>query len=359
MNNFTNKQNLELLWDVLLDELHVNVSDKKLIGNIKTIFQSNISPFTTRANPKLNIMELNKQFLSQVVLAVHRLFPNLTSLQKQGQPIKRLTIFHDDEIFEPYKIEDIHASRQSDFEQEVERNRIDMENFMTPQKPKELDFSDNNIDGKIVAMDSLVAEKMAQRNLEIEQIQQINYNAPNIDPEKWLSSKETSVKNEKRLIQNNSITTNNDTSRFKHMSIDSNNNVILSINETEPKNKNLKKVSWDSSTTGEEPTTNIFNKLKKQSNVELEPDKQYVEQHSVPLPNVKQEEIIIGNMLTQNISNNDPILPKSEIIKQLNEMNKKIDNLYDMIFKLTKYIETNNHEHSKNNKEEDMNLCVE
>ena len=358
MNNFTNKQNLELLWDVLLDELHVNISDKKLIENIKTIFQSNISPFTTRANTKLNIMELNKKFLSQVVLAVNRLFPNLTSLQKQGQNIKRLTIFHDDEISEPYKIEDIHASRQFDFEQEVERNRIDMENFMTPQKPKDLDFSDNNIDGKIVAMDSLVAEKIAQRNLEIEQIQQSDYNTPNIDPEKWLSSKETSVKNEKRFIQKNPITTNNDTSRFKHMSID-NNNVVLSINENERKNKNIKKVSWESSTAEEETTSNIFNKLKKQTSVGLEPNKQYVEQLSAPLPNVKKEEIIIGNMLTQNISNNDPILPKSEIIKQLNEMNTKIDNLYETIFKLTKYIEINNHDRVKNNKEEDVNLCVE
>ena len=38
---------------------------------------------------------------------------------------------------------------------------------------------------------------------------------------------------------------------------------------------------------------------------------------------------------------NDPILPKTEIVKQLNEMNKKIDNIYELIFKLTNQLNTN------------------
>ena len=61
---------------------------------------------------------------------------------------------------------------------------------------------------------------------------------------------------------------------------------------------------------------------------------QYAEQKSIPLPNVKQEEII-RNQTTIISPNNEPILPKTEIIRQLNEMNKKIDNLYDIILKLT------------------------
>ena len=182
LSQFTNKENLKLLWEVLLDELNINKTNTKLIGNIKTIFESNINPFSSRVNPKSHIMELNKQFLSQVVLAVNRLIPYI----KQEQNIKRITI-SDEEVSEPYKIEDIHASRQSEFEKEVERKRMELENYMTPQKPTELDFSDINSDGKIKAMDSLVADKMAQRNFEIEQFQN-NYNT-GIDPEKWLTPK--------------------------------------------------------------------------------------------------------------------------------------------------------------------------
>jgi hypothetical protein len=370
LSQFTTKQNLKLLWEVLLDELNINKTNTKLIGNIRTVFESNINPFSSRVNPKSQIMDINKQFLSQVVLAVNRLFPTL----KQEQTIKRITI-SDEEISdfkEPYKIEDIHASRQNEFEKEVDRKRIEMENYMTPQKPRELDFSDRNSDGKITAMDSLVADKMAQRNLEIQQFQNNNYNT-SIDSEKWLTPKETSVKNEKNVIEpkvamleQNRIIKNNQNSRLKHISIDSNNNITLSIDETEQKSK---KVSWDDSNLMDyqkESTASIFNKLKKQPIIEpkialLEPklelfeqtlniidnpvtevvDKQYIEQKSIPLPQVKREEIQ-RKEITLAIPINEPIIPKTELVKQLNEMNKKIDNLYEIIYKLTNFIENKN-----------------
>jgi len=336
IQQFKHKENLNLLLDVLLDELNINLTNKNLINNIRTVFESNINPFISRANQKSNIMELNKQFLSQVVLAVNRLFPNI----KQEQNIQRITI-SDEEVDEPYRIEDIHASRQSEFEKEVELKRMEMETYMTPQKPKELDFSDNNSDNKIKAMDSLVADKMNQRNIEIEQFQHSNSNT-SIDPEKWLTPKETSVKNDKLTIEQKSTNQNNN-SRFKHISIDSNNNITLSIDEIEQK---IKKVSWDDQSPDKESTINIFNKLKKQPVTEVNQthiidEKQYTEQKSMKLPDVKQEEII-RNKVTLPSPNNEPVIPKTEIIKQLNEMNTKIDNLYEMIFKLTKIVEKNN-----------------
>lgn len=338
---FTSKQNLTLLWEVLLDEININLdSNKSLVSNIKLVFESNIKPFISRANLSLGIMELNKLFLSQVLTAVNRLFPTI----KQEQTIKRINIT-DEEVLEPYKIEDIHASRQNDFEKEVERKRMEMENYMTPQKPRELDFSDKNLDGRIKAIDSLVADKLAQRNIEIEQFQNSNYNTSSINPEHWLTPKETSVKNEKtviepKVIDQKSIIKNNQNSRLKHISIDSNNNITLSIDEIDQK---IKKVSWDDlADTDTMSTVNIFNKLKKQHVVEVNQpgktdDKQYVEQKSMSLPDIKQEEII-RNQITLSTPNNEPIIPKTEIIKQLNEMNKKIDDLYEMVVKLTTII---------------------
>jgi len=346
LSQFTNKQNIALLWDVLLDELKINSTNKKLINNVRIVFESNINHFTARVNPKSNIMELNKHFLSQVVLAVNRLFPNL----QQEQKIKSIFISNE-EVQEPYKIEDIHASRQTEYEKEVEIKRMEMENYMTPQKPQELDFSDRNYDDKIKAMDSLVADKMSQRNMEIEQFQ--NYNSTStIDQEKWLTPKETSVKNDPQIIEK-TIIKNNQNSRLKHISIDSNNNITLStlIDETD---KKIKKVSWDDNYE-KESTINMFKKLKKHPIVEATKndnadEKQYIEQKSMQLPDIKQEEII-RNKITLPTPNNEPIIPKTEIIKQLNKMNTKIDNLYEMILKLTKIIEIMNSE-SKNNLEE-------
>jgi hypothetical protein len=98
LSQFTNKQNMNLLWDVLLDELHINANNKSVMTNVRAVFEGNIKPFTSKSNPKSPIMELNKQFLSQVVLAVNRLFPNFTfgGESKQEQNIKRITITNEE-----------------------------------------------------------------------------------------------------------------------------------------------------------------------------------------------------------------------------------------------------------------------
>jgi hypothetical protein len=341
LSKFNNIPNINLLWDVLLDELCINTSNKTLVTNIKTVFESNIKLFTARCNPKTHIMELNKQFLSQVVFAVNRLFPNLNK-QNQEQNIKKINITNE-ESSEPYKIEDIHLSRQTEFEKGVERKRMELENYMTPQKPKELDFSYGDLDGKITEMDSLISEKMVQRNLDIEQL----YNSSNIDPETWLKPKETSVKTEKiNRLQNKLTNTNtNDKDLKKKVSFaDFSSNNAISNNAISNNDIN------------DPSLINIFQKLKRQPVIKetdldikeiiFEEEKPvlekrgYAEQNSQPLSEIKQDQIKQdqinrGAIIQQQIV---PIVPKNEVIKQLNEMNTKIDNLYEMIFKLTNSI---------------------
>ena len=160
LNAFKMPSNIELLWDVLLNELRITPTNK---DNIRTVFDTNLPIFVSSILNKRNkysIMDLNKEFLSQVVLAVNKLFP------KQNINVKRITIT-DEEVGEPYKIEDIHASRQSDFDKELERKRIELETYMMPPKPRELNFSDNMTIDKITSMDSIIAEKITKRNKEI------------------------------------------------------------------------------------------------------------------------------------------------------------------------------------------------
>lgn len=307
---FKTTQNLSLLWDVFLDELQVSHTNKELMANIRSVFESNIGPFTARANQNTSIMELNKQFLKQIVLAVNRLFPYLKQM-------KKITIT-DEEVSSPYKIEDIHASRQSDFEREVEKKQMEMDSYLTLKKPQQVNFSDNNYDEKIGSMELLISEKIAQRNSEIL--------PPIQETDQWLQPKETSVKTEKMFNYdsnfNNNTNNNNSNSKLKHINIDTNNNVVLKE----------KKVTW----TDEEATNNIFQKLKKMPE-ETNTTKQYVEQQSIALTEVKQE---IMNRPTP--IPNQPIIPKNELATQINELNKKIDAMYEMLVKLTTYIENKN-----------------
>jgi hypothetical protein len=328
MTKFTNRENITLLWDILLDELSISKTNKTISSNIKTIFDSNLNIFISKINPNINtnIMTLNKQFLSQVVQAVNQLIPNL-------KQIKRINI-SDEPIDEIYKIEDIQLARQSEFDKELEKQRLNLETYMTPQKPKDVNFTLTNTDVKIKEMDYLLSEKLAQRNIELEQLQE--HTPQNINPEQWLIPKETSIKTEKKQF--------------------------VSLTTTE-KQTNKKNVTWNEETS--QNSSNIFNKLKLKTitNDELTINEltnlsvdelttnavedliqttqtQYVEQKSVPLVSFNS---LVNTNIHPNIdtfkpielTTNEPILPKTEIIKQLNEMNSKIDQLYDMVLKLT------------------------
>jgi len=320
MNQFTNKQNLALLWDVLLDELNIKSKHPSFNSNVQQVFQSNINPFITRAQPNTSLIELNKHFLSQVVLAVHKLFPQLSN------DVKRITI-SSEEVIEPYKIEDIQAERLSEFDKELNMKRMELENYMTLPKPKGVQFSDNNVDGKITSMDALVSEKLAERNLELELLQKNNYNTIST-ADNWLTAKETSIKTEKMVAKDSDYVLQQSQSRLKYLNFDDQQNISLNITP--------KKVSWSNEI--EEPT-NIFSKLKRVNNEEqsqpdisIDSDKKYVQQSSIQLPTYEQIQPPIQIPPSNTvISQSPPIIPNSEFIKQLNEMNSKIDNLYTIV----------------------------
>jgi len=175
IKNFLNNKNVSMLWEVLLDELNINSNSSAILQNIKTVFDGNISLFTTKANPTMGLMNLNKLFLNQVLIAVNQLFPNL----KQEQQMKLINI-SDEVIGEPYKVEDIHNARQTDFEKQVADKRNEFKNSINQNKPQPVDFSDKvEPEMKIMEMEALIAETMAKRKFDIEQIQGTNTNLIN------------------------------------------------------------------------------------------------------------------------------------------------------------------------------------
>ena len=105
MNNlqqFKTVKNVNMLWEVLLDELKINQQNTSLVSNVRSVFENNISLFLSKANPNSGLMNLNKIFLSQIVTAVNRLFPNIN----QQQQSTKLISISDEVINEPYKVDD-------------------------------------------------------------------------------------------------------------------------------------------------------------------------------------------------------------------------------------------------------------
>jgi hypothetical protein len=233
VSKFLTKQNLKLLWDVLLDELQIDPTNKTVLTNIRTVFEGNINPFTKSANVNSNIqlVNLNKQFLSQVVIAVNRLFPNLG----REQDFKRIQICSE-EVMSPYKIEDIHEARKDDFENQLKIKRSEFENSINLQKPKEVDFSEKIDDGKIKEMDALIAETIARRNFDIEQINKVT-NVNIEDPENWL--------NPQKIIKNTNTNINEKNQEIKEPQEKQDFNFYSKLKQIEPKSNSKKNVTWD------------------------------------------------------------------------------------------------------------------
>jgi hypothetical protein len=297
LQQFKTVKNINMLWEVLLDELNINTQNTSLTANVRSVFESNINPFLARANPNSGLMNLNKIFLTQIVAAVNRLFPNIN----QQPQVKLINISDEVVSSEPYKVEDIHNARQTEFESQVNQRRNEFENLVTVKKPKEVDFSDKAETSKIKEMEALIAETIAKRNFDIEQINTNMNMSTNVNsdtgqtPDEWLKPNNTSLRSEKQQPQQE-----NDIGQRKHkyvntmeqmplkkVSFNDNNNVTMTIEEyMEPQAQDIISIP-----------TNIFNKLKK---VE-EPIKN-------PEPNVQM---------------------------QINDMNKKIDTLFSMMVELS------------------------
>ena len=239
IKNFLNSKNVSMLWEVLLDELNINPNSSTILQNIKTVFDGNISLFTTKANPNMGLMNLNKLFLNQVLIAVNQLFPNL----KQEQQMKLIHI-SDEVIGEPYKVEDIHNARQTDFEKQVADKRNEFESSINQKKPQPVDFSDKvEPEMKIMEMEALIAETMAKRKFDIEQIQGLNSNA---------NSNSNSLINTSINVKK---TPSLQTKTEKTVSF--NDNVTLHIDDYDYENvNNINNIKPDIQ-------TSIFNKLKK------------------------------------------------------------------------------------------------
>ena len=306
LQQFKTVKNINMLWEVLLDELNISKQNTSLSANVRSVFESNINPFLARANPNSGLMNLNKIFLTQIVAAVNRLFPNIN----QQQPIKLINI--SDEIInsEPYKVEDIHNARQTEFESQMVQRRNEFENLVTVKKPKELDFSDKAEISKIKEMEALIADTIAKRNFDIDQINtnmnmSTNMNADTGQtPDEWLKSNNTSLRTEKQqpIQQQQENITNQRKHKYvnvleqelpflaspsKKVSFNEGNNVTMTIEEyMEPEAQEVINIP-----------TNIFNKLKKVS---------------------------------------DPIKPPEPNVQaQINDMSKKIDTLFAMMTELS------------------------
>ena len=262
INNFLTKENVELLWGVLIDEPVIkkmcNSPDKN--NELITIFESNLKGFfLSEKNNHFSLIELNKKY---IMIIINYLI-NLPKIVKETLPrddtpqFKKIKI-HEDIVQQPITYEDIHNERMTLFEKKLHQKQEEFSNAMQIPKPSVPNFSDK-LDQPLNEIELEIKKIQEQRNYDIEIINKNN----TVSDTKWLKSQETSIKNE-RLNLN--ITSD------KHISWSENNKFY----EPQQYLNNLNNQSIDDTVYIEQINTkqnnfseaNIFSKLKKINEVE-------------------------------------------------------------------------------------------
>lgn len=191
-NEFLNDYNINMLWDVILDEDIISTNNKKNLTKTKLFFVDKANDFYEgEKNAKKNLIHMNKDFINHIITAFNT-EPIQQQLQQQPPPYQHKESYIN-ENSALVKAEDIKSERINKFEQDLKQRTNEFASALSTYVPEPPNFKDN-LDKPIGNMEDLIAQTLAQRNFDIEQInERVNIEEVN----KFLKGKETSLKSEK------------------------------------------------------------------------------------------------------------------------------------------------------------------
>jgi hypothetical protein len=188
---FLNKENVQLIWEIILDENIIQTNNSFEILQIRNFFIEQIQIFFEREkNNNLDLISLNKKFISLMIKTFM-----IKNSKQNNKPI--LTISNSTvERKMPITFEEIQNDKKSKFEKDYNSKLNDFQNAMTVPIPDKPNFQDNHNDQPISAMEELINQTLNERNLQMEMINEKSIQYEN-QAKKWINSQETSIRVEK------------------------------------------------------------------------------------------------------------------------------------------------------------------
>jgi hypothetical protein len=246
IKEFLSDTNVQILWEVLIDENTI-LKDRRT----QETFVKTLPEFYERekSKPQTTLIGLNKQFISLMLNLLRQAAPP-AQVARTIPPAKKILITQ----------EELQNDRAANFEQELNRKQQEFTSAMAVPVPTTPVFTDNTKDVPLTEMNLIIQRTIAERNLELDKF----YKSANKgDAENWLKSAPTSIKEEKAIQKANVMKT------IKIEKTDL--NIPIPTEElNDPSSSSSKQISWGDNTTIElsEPNqmqTNdsIFSKLKK------------------------------------------------------------------------------------------------
>lgn len=167
MSDFTSNGNKSILWDILSEQNVFENVDAKHKYEIKDVFEQTIL-LVEKQGRGLSLIEKNKDVIKNMVISLETF-----KQQKQSPNAQR-----------QYTNEDLHKERQKAFEKELKRKKTEFDG-LNRTIPEKIDFSDKADEKLGDKIDYILAETIASRERELNQVLQIQ------NPElaaKWIES---------------------------------------------------------------------------------------------------------------------------------------------------------------------------
>jgi len=189
---FLSDQNIQMLWEVILDDDIVVNKNREEVTLINNLFLRVAQQFNDREKTlHKSLISMNKNFISVIVSILNERFP-------KPKPL----VIHEAGVL--ITAQDIQANKLNEFEQEFTRKQEEFTRAMTLPVPEKPNFTDNAKDEPLSELDAIIKRTIAERNLEMQQITN-TYNKQ--DVESWIKSSETSVRSEKTRENQNAMET--------------------------------------------------------------------------------------------------------------------------------------------------------
>jgi hypothetical protein len=230
-SEFATKENVDTLWEVIVDTIQTNPNN---LGQIRNSFNEQLHLFYERekiSTSQIDLFQLNKQFVSVFI-------------QKQQQQQHHQ---------QKYTAEAIQSDRKTAFDKDLNARRSEFERSLAPPPPDTPKFNDP-VDKPINGMAELVAKALAERNYDT------------LERPKPSTTQSNSIK---YIKIGGEINANNDVIVLPNLQLQSQQSLHQSYQRPNSPPQQIKKtLSWSSDLTNND---SIFSKLKfKQVNDEFE-----------------------------------------------------------------------------------------
>jgi len=336
-NLFSSNENKALLWSVLHGGGKFDGIPDASFHNIKVMFETTINEMGeshNRANQHMDLNVMNKEAVFTICKRIELMKSGQMNKQmhqmQQMQPTPSHAQSYQKKQQQPpqlqtiYKAEDIQKERQNAFNNELKKKEEEIASIIKLRKPEEIKFTDDIYDKPIGDdMERLLAETLASREKELEQLQpkhsttvDVKENNGSTNTQTLLKPKVNIEKHEKHVSFGNNLQVEHIYENYEGGSGSS----FENENNVSSNNNNDYNRECNSFTQEQDSITDLFNKFKKIKKNNVSPSNSVDINHSDEFKD-ELKTTVDNNMIIK--MSEDIAFIKNELV----ELSKKINKL--------------------------------